>query len=120
MILIHILLMVGISFVMMPTQTFGLNQLSKEYYGSGSAIMNTLQQVSGAIGTALFISIMSSSTENYIETEVTNPKDPMQLLNGALHGFETTFTVGMYLAIAAVIISLFIKGKKKGGSSYSG
>lgn len=112
-ILIHILLMVGISFVMMPTQTFGLNQLSKEYYGSGSAIMNTLQQVSGAIGTALFISIMSSSTENYIETEVTNPKDPMQLLNGALHGFETTFIVGMYLAIAAVIISLFIKGKKR-------
>lgn len=109
----HIILMVGIALVMMPAQTYGLNQLTKEYYGSGSAIMNTLQQVAGAIGTALFISIMSSSTENYIENEVTNPKDPNQLLAGALHGFETTFIVGMILAIIALIIALFIKVDKK-------
>lgn len=108
----HIILMIGIALVMMPAQTYGLNQLSKEYYGSGSAIMNTLQQVSGAIGTALFISIMSSSTENYIEENVTNPQDPMQLLTGALHGFETTFTIAMILAIVALVISFFMKTKK--------
>lgn len=108
----HIILMIGIALVMMPAQTYGLNQLSKEYYGSGSAIMNTLQQVSGAIGTALFISIMSSSTENYIEENVTNPQDPMQLLAGALHGFETTFTIAMILAIVALVIAFFMKKTK--------
>lgn len=109
----HIILMIGIALVMMPVQTYGLNQLSKEYYASGSAIMNTLQQVAGAIGTALFISIMSSSTENYIEDNVTNPKDPQQLLQGALHGFETTFTIAMILAVVALVIAFFIKTTKK-------
>ena len=108
----HIILMIGIALVMMPVQTFGLNQLSKEYYGSGSAILNTVQQVAGAIGTALFISIMSSSTESYIEENVTNPQDPMQLLAGALHGFETTFTVAMIFAVVAIVIALFMKSKK--------
>ena len=108
----HIILMIGIALVMMPVQTFGLNQLSKEYYGSGSAILNTVQQVAGAIGTALFISIMSTSTENYIEENVTNPQDPMQLLDGALHGFETTFTVAMIFAIVAIVIAFFMKSKK--------
>lgn len=64
----------------------------KPVFTSSSAILNTLQQVAGAIGTALFISVMSSSTENYMETEVTNPAEPAQLLEGALHGYETTFT----------------------------
>ena len=97
---------------MMPVQTFGLNQLSKEYYGSGSAILNTVQQVAGAIGTALFISIMSSSTESYIEENVTNPQDPIQLLTGALHGFETTFSIAMIFAIVAIVIAFFMKSKK--------
>ncbi|MBM7630976.1 DHA2 family efflux MFS transporter permease subunit [Geomicrobium sediminis] len=91
----HMLLMVGISLVMMPAQTFGLNQLTSDLYGSGTAIMNTLQQVAGAVGTALFISVMSASATNYIETEVTDPSDPTQLLEGSLHGFETTFYRGI-------------------------
>ncbi|EZH66628.1 multidrug MFS transporter [Bacillaceae bacterium JMAK1] len=109
----HMLLMIGISLVMMPAQTFGLNQLTSDLYGSGTAIMNTLQQVAGAVGTALFISVMSASATNYIETEVTDPSDPTQLLEGSLHGFETTFTLGMVISIVALIISLFIRTKSK-------
>lgn len=110
---IHMLLMVGLALVMMPAQTFGLNQLTADLYSSGSAIMNTMQQVSGAIGTALFISVMSSQTDNYLETKVTNPQDPQQLAAAALHGFESAFQLGMVLALIACVISLFIKAAKK-------
>lgn len=62
-IVLHSVLMIGISMIMMPAQTNGINQLPLEYYPHGTAIMNTLQQVAGAIGTALAVSIMTSGSK---------------------------------------------------------
>lgn len=67
-IVLHSCLMIGISMIMMPAQTNGLNQLPREYYPDGTAIMNTLQQVAGAIGTAVAVSIMSAGQESYYTT----------------------------------------------------
>ena len=58
--------------VMMPSQTNGLNQLPRQLYPDGTAVMNTLQQVSGAIGTAVAITIMSSTQKAYLA----NAADP--------------------------------------------
>ncbi len=60
-IVLHSGLMIGVSFVMMPAQTNGLNQLPRNLYPDGTALVNTLMQVSGSIGTALAITIMSAS-----------------------------------------------------------
>ncbi|MBW7456661.1 DHA2 family efflux MFS transporter permease subunit, partial [Paenibacillus sepulcri] len=49
-IVLHSCLMIGVAMVFMPAQTNGLNQLPREFYPDGTAIMNTLQQVAGAIG----------------------------------------------------------------------
>ncbi|WP_144028946.1 MFS transporter, partial [Paenibacillus tyrfis] len=49
-ILTHCLLMLGVALVLVPVQTYGLNQITPEYYAHGSAIFSTLQQVAGAIG----------------------------------------------------------------------
>ncbi len=54
--------MLGMSMVMMPVSTNGLNQLPAHYYPHGVAMNNTLQQVSGAIGTAVLVTIMSNRT----------------------------------------------------------
>ena len=53
---------VGISMVMMPVSTNGLNQLPRRLYPHGTAMNNTLNQVAGAIGTALLVTIMSNRT----------------------------------------------------------
>ncbi len=50
--------------VMMPVSTNGLNQLPASFYPHGTAMNNTLQQVSGAIGTALLVTIMSNRAES--------------------------------------------------------
>lgn len=42
-------MLIGISLVMMPTQTHALNQLPKYLYLDGTAVFSTVQQVSGAI-----------------------------------------------------------------------
>ena len=68
-VIFHIIMLVGVSLTMMPAQTNGLNQLPVELYPDGTAIMNTLQQVAGAVGTAVAITIMSISTTNYVPSK---------------------------------------------------
>jgi len=52
-------LVVGLSLMMTPLITDALGQLPSDLDSHGSAIMATLQQVAGAAGTALFITVMT-------------------------------------------------------------
>ena len=50
----------GLSMAMMPIMTNGLNSLPARMNPHGTAMNNTLNQVSGAIGTALLVTVMSN------------------------------------------------------------
>jgi MFS transporter, DHA2 family, lincomycin resistance protein len=105
---LHIVMMVGISMVMMPAQTNGLNQLPPELYPDGTAIMNTLQQVAGAIGTAVAISILSAGTSNFMET-VEDKQNPLNQVLAFTEGIQDAFVFAIILSVVGLIISLFIK-----------
>ncbi|HLR11860.1 MAG TPA: MDR family MFS transporter [Sporosarcina sp.] len=53
--------MLGISMVMMPSTTLGLNQLPKSLISHGTAMNNTFRQMAGAVGTALLVTIMTTT-----------------------------------------------------------
>ncbi|ANY67187.1 multidrug MFS transporter [Paenibacillus sp. BIHB 4019] len=110
-IFIHIVLLIGVSMVMMPAQTTALNQLPRKLYPHGTAILNTLQQVAGAIGTALFISIMSSGTKKYLESS-TDPGSPLEQVKGFVSGMHSAFLVGLIIAFIAFGLGLFIRRTK--------
>ncbi|CAM3558730.1 DHA2 family efflux MFS transporter permease subunit [Marinicrinis lubricantis] len=110
-ILLHCLLMIAISMIMMPGQTTGLNQLPRRFYPHGTAIMNTLQQVSGAIGTALFISIMSSRQTEYLESS-SNPTAPSEIAESTAAGVQYAFFIGLLFAVGALVLSFFLKRVK--------
>lgn len=50
----------GIAFIMMPLMTAGLNQLPRHLNSHGTAMVNTMRQVSGSFGTAVLVTIMST------------------------------------------------------------
>ncbi|QCR34553.1 DHA2 family efflux MFS transporter permease subunit [Lysinibacillus sp. SGAir0095] len=102
----HIITMIGISMIMMPAQTNGLNQLPRELYPDGTAIMNTLQQVAGAIGTAVAISIMSSGLESFTPEDQANPLNPLLAFTA---GVQDAFIFAIIMAIIGFVISLFVK-----------
>ncbi|SFB27955.1 MFS transporter, DHA2 family, lincomycin resistance protein [Cohnella sp. OV330] len=110
-IFIHIVLLIGISMVMMPAQTTGLNQLPRHLYPHGTAILNTLQQVSGAIGTALFISIMSTGSKNYLAGSE-DPTAPAEQVAGLMSGLHDAFWIGFIVALVALAVGLFIRRTK--------
>jgi len=105
---LHIILLIGISLIMMPAQTTGLNQLPRSLYAHGTAIMNTLQQVSGAIGTALFITIMTNGTKSYMSSS-SDPTSPAETVNGLVAGMQDAFWVAFFIGIGALAIGLFVK-----------
>ncbi len=107
-IVLHSTLMIGVSMIMMPAQTNGINQLPMEFYPDGTAIMNTLQQVAGAIGTALAVSIMTSGTESYLKTAA-NPADPANAIAAFTHGVQNAFIFGMIMAVIGLAVSFFLK-----------
>lgn len=76
--------------VMMPLTTAALNPLSQNLVPHGTAINNTIRQVAGAIGTAILVTIMT-----------TTALDPSQHgVDGLVHGVRVTYGV---LSITALI-----------------
>jgi len=92
--------MLSIAMVMMPVTTAGLNQLSMDLIPHGTAMNNTMRQVSGAVGTALLVTVMSNNAL------------PEQGVNGLVHGVNVAFIVAGVFAIIGLILAFFIKSKQ--------
>jgi EmrB/QacA subfamily drug resistance transporter len=102
--------MFGISMVMMPVMTNGLNTLPMKSYPHGTAINNTLQQVAGAIGSAFLITIMNTRAESTGKELAASGAAPESIMNNALlDGINFSFFVSMFIALLALILALFIK-----------
>ena len=110
-ILMHVCLSIGIAFIMMPSQTNGLNQLPRKLYPYGTAVMSTLQQISGAIGTALAISFMTMGQTSFLKDVGENPS-AMVLRDSLVYGVRKGYMLLMVASIIGLIVSLFLKRVK--------
>jgi DHA2 family lincomycin resistance protein-like MFS transporter len=105
---LHIGLTVGIALIWTPAQTNGLNQLPLELYPHGKAVMNTLQQVGGAIGTAVAISILTGGMENYLHGS-SAPTKQIEIANAMASGSHNVFLFAMVIALINLIMGFFIR-----------
>ncbi|WOQ17818.1 DHA2 family efflux MFS transporter permease subunit [Raineyella sp. W15-4] len=64
LILAHSVVMVGVPIAMTSGQTYGLNSLPSSLGADGSTIVSTLQQIGGAVGTALGANLLSVGTQS--------------------------------------------------------
>ena len=99
-ILAHIILMIGAPLAMSPSQTHGLNSLTGPIAADGSAIMNTMQQVVGAIATAIATSLLGIGQAAYVANGTGQAAGAFT--NGAHYGFYFTLAlavVGFLLAL---------------------
>ncbi|MEK5390116.1 DHA2 family efflux MFS transporter permease subunit [Margalitia sp. FSL K6-0131] len=127
LILLYTARMFGMSMVMMPVMTNGLNQLPQHLNPHGTAMNNTLQQVSGAIGSALLITVMSNRTKTHITDltasamkKLTGQPNPAQLAEMKQHigmqamvdGINDSFKVSVCIALIALILAFFMKRVK--------
>jgi predicted MFS family arabinose efflux permease len=120
LVILHAVRMLGISMVMMPVSTNGLNQLPTSLYPHGTAMNNTINQVSAAIGTALLVTAMSSYSKSYAaqlteEALKTAPEAGIAeiqaeyAIKAMLEGINFTFFLSTLIACFALVLSFFIK-----------
>ncbi len=58
---VHVLLMISLAALFTPVFTLGLGAVPMTLYSHGSSMLGTIQQVAGAFGTALVITLMTSA-----------------------------------------------------------
>lgn len=94
--------MLGMSLLMMPLMTAGINALPFQLIAHGTAMHNTIRTVGASILTAILISVMSFKNSNHtLET------------SDLLFGMKVAFIVAAVLAACGLILSFFLTSKRK-------
>lgn len=107
----------GISMVMMPVTTAGMNALPDSLMSHGTAVNNTIRTVAGSIGTAVLISILTNVTKHDMPSKSLMKTDPAQYghraIDATLNGMNTAFLVAVSLCLLTLVLTFFIKGKER-------
>jgi EmrB/QacA subfamily drug resistance transporter len=92
----------GMSLLMMPIMTAGMNQLPKQLNSHGTAMTNTLRQISGALGTSLVTTIYSNRTNFHYANmaDDMSTADPMfmQSFQSFVHSIAASMHVPVEMA----------------------
>ncbi|MEV1045208.1 MFS transporter [Streptomyces sp. NPDC049916] len=119
----QLLLGLGMGTAFMPAMSLATHGIEPRDAGVASAMVNTSQQVGGAIGTALLNTIAASATTAYVADHAAGATDPRLLeLQAMVSGFSAAiwWAVGILVAasaIAAVLINTGRPGTGAGGAS---
>ncbi|CAM5427215.1 MULTISPECIES: MFS transporter [Streptomyces] len=117
-----LLLGLGMGTAFMPAMSLATLGVKPQDAGVASAMVNTSQQVGGAIGTALLNTIAASATTSYIADHIAgaSSRSQQQLVQaqGLVQGYTSAiwFAVGI-LAAAAVIAFTLVNAGRPGGTA---
>ena len=113
----------GMSFLMMPIQAAGLNQLPVRLNAHGSAMSQTLRNIAGAMGTALLVTVFANASESraahLLRSAGISPQDPAHaaevqeiIRQATVYGIDYAFEVATWMTAAAMVLAFFIRKTK--------
>lgn len=94
----HVLFSIGLGLSITPLMTTALGSLTDELYGHGSAAFNTLQQLGGALGTALLVMALNMGT-------MAAQNGGAAASEAVATGTQVAFLVGTVFAVLALILA---------------
>jgi len=95
-------LTLGLALLFTPLFTAGLGDIPPKLYSHGSAVVGTVQQLAGAAGVALFITVMSSTVASRVAAGA-----PEVAATAA--GIHTAFVYGAIISLVAIPLAFFIR-----------
>jgi DHA2 family lincomycin resistance protein-like MFS transporter len=98
----HVGLSFGFGLMLTPLMTSALGSLKQSLYSHGSAIVSTVQQLAGAAGTALFITMLATQTAAQEDEGATETV-------AAASGVHAALLVGAGISVVAIALSFFIR-----------
>ncbi len=106
----EILVSVGMGLAFVPMNSTALFGVEEDSAGVASALVNTTQQVGGALGTAFLNTVAASSTAAFLVSHATMPT----LVRAAtVHGYTTAFEVSALLIAMAALVAGVLVGSRR-------
>ncbi|MCP3028878.1 MDR family MFS transporter [Halobacillus sp. A5] len=93
--------MFGLSMVMMPVTTAGLNELPPKLIPHGAAMNNTMRQIAASVGTAILVTVMTTTAMTAEQQQTVETPD--------IFGVNVAFMVVAVLSFIALILSIFVR-----------
>lgn len=122
----QLLLGLGMGTAFMPAMSLATHGVEPRDSGVASAMVNTSQQVGGAIGTALLNTIAASATTAYIADHAAGATTPaaqkLVQAQAMVEGYTSAiwWAVGILAAAAAIAFALINTGSQSGAPAASG
>jgi EmrB/QacA subfamily drug resistance transporter len=107
------LLALGLGFGMIfaPAINTATTGVARQDSGVASALVNTMQQVGGSIGTAALSTLALTATATYLTAHHTGPLAPAV---AAVHGYSVAFTVSAALfGVGALVAALLLPPRRR-------
>lgn len=104
MVACHIIMMIGVPLAMSPCQTHALASIPPQLNSDGSTIMNTLQQVLGAICTAVATCLLAAGQNTFFAAGGTD--SALAFTEGSHIGFAFTLIMAVFGFFLAFRINL--------------
>ncbi|MCC3776728.1 MFS transporter [Streptomyces sp. UNOB3_S3] len=107
----------GMGTAFMPAMSLATHGVQPRDAGVASAMVNTAQQVGGAIGTALLNTIAASATTDYFKSHMAGATNQKILtFQSMVHGYSTAvwWAVGI-LSLSALVAVVFVNANPGGG-----
>jgi EmrB/QacA subfamily drug resistance transporter len=96
---------VGLGFAFVPLTIAAVTGVTAAEAGLASGLINTSQQVGGALGLAILATIANSRTQDVMTAVHGNPRE---LPTALTEGFQDAFMVGTGFAIAGAILAMVL------------
>lgn len=104
--------MFGISMVMMPVTTAGMNSLPYQLISHGTAVNNTIRQVATSVGTAIMISVLTNITNSHKPGHTLLAQSPLQykakMFDATLMGYHAAFWFAIAFAFLGLLLTFFV------------
>lgn len=104
----HIVFEIGLGLLFTPLFTFGLGDLPKNLYPDGSAILNTLQQVAGAVGTAFFVALST-----VIAAGLSGAGAAAPATDDLIRGYSIAMFTAAGLGVVLIFLTTLLKPQRK-------
>ncbi len=101
---VHVALMACLAAIFTPVFTIGLGDLPPQLYSHGSSLLGTLQQVAGAVGTAVLVVVMENRSEHLATSGSSVP-------DAFVGGLQAAFLVGALIGVVVIVLSLLLPSR---------
>jgi predicted MFS family arabinose efflux permease len=106
----EILVSIGMGLAFVPMNSTALFGVEEDSAGVASALVNTTQQVGGALGTAFLNTVAASSTAAFLVSRVASSAVTR---SATVHGYTTAFEVSALLVAMAAVVAGVLVGTKR-------